>query len=85
MKFNQTPPHYICLKPNTVYSLDQITQIAGQRPIKSHLSYGTVWSVVDLKTYSQYTFVFYPFNEGNGYILIAVDGEPPVSQNDESG
>jgi hypothetical protein len=59
-------------EPLRKYSLEEIEQIAGKRPVKVKMSYATVWSVMDADSV-QYDFHLVPYEDGDGWILVAVD------------
>lgn len=58
-----------------IYSLDEIERISGRLATVNQLSYATIAAVIIGN--DQYDFVFYPFSEGEGWTLIAVNGDPP--------
>jgi hypothetical protein len=58
------------------YTQKEIENIGG-KPTINQTSYATVYSVLDSDS-SQYDFVLFPYLDGDYYVLMAVDGEPPV-------
>jgi hypothetical protein len=58
------------------YTQKEIENIGG-KPTINQTSYATVYSVLDSDS-SQYDFVLFPYVDGDYYVLMAVDGKPPV-------
>ena len=63
--------------PLRKYDLAEIAIISDYRP--TYDGNGRFASVVATDN-SQYNFVFYPFTDGDGWVLIAVDGELPSTE-----
>lgn len=63
-------------KPYQKYTRAEIERMAGAKMTHNVMSYGVIYSVLD-SLRQQYDFALYPYNDGDGLILIAVDGEIP--------
>lgn len=61
-------------KPLTKYTLAEL----GPSATSDRMSFGHMAAVVS-DDWTQYDFMMYPFNDGDAWFLVAVDGEMPTA------